>query len=109
MDIPIHANVTCSDGLVGKSTHIIMDLVKEEVSHFVVKTDQHSQEFVVPIEKMKDSDRTVIFLDCRKEDVYQFPPFKETHFIGIFLPPIFSYLLPFGFQFPFFSAQFSFL
>ncbi len=82
MDISMHANVTCFDGVVGKSTHIIVDLVKEEVSHFVVKTDHHSQQFVVPIEKVKDSDRMVILLDCRKEDVYQFLPFKETHFKG---------------------------
>jgi len=59
-----------------------MDPVKEEVSHFVVKTDHHSQEFVVPIEKVKDSNRIVIHLDCRNEEIYQFPPFKETHFKG---------------------------
>jgi sporulation protein YlmC with PRC-barrel domain len=82
MDIPIHANVSCFDGLVGKSSHIIVDLVTEQVTHFVVKTDHPSNQFVVPIESIKDTDRTVILLDCHKEDVYQLPLFEESHFHG---------------------------
>jgi len=82
MDIPIHADVVCSDGAVGKSSHIIVDLVTEQVSHFVVKTDHHGKQFVVPIEKIEDSDRTVILLACRKEDVYQLSLFDESHFNG---------------------------
>ena len=82
MDIPIHANVTCHDGAVGKSSHIIVDLVIEQVTHFVLKTDHHSKQFVVPIEMVVDSDRTVIRLNCHKEDVYQLPLFDETHFNG---------------------------
>jgi sporulation protein YlmC with PRC-barrel domain len=82
MDIPIHADVVCLDGLVGKSTHIIVDLVTEQVSHFVVKTDHHSKRFVVPLDKIRSSHRTVILIDCHKEDVYQLPLFKESHFKG---------------------------
>jgi sporulation protein YlmC with PRC-barrel domain len=82
MDIPIHAEVSCYDGVVGKSSYIIGDLVTQQVTHFVVKTDQHGKEFVVPIEMIQDSDRTVILLACRKEDVYQLPLFDETHFNG---------------------------
>ena len=82
MDIPIHANVTCYDGDVGKSTHIIVDLVTEQVSHFVVKTGHHGKQFVVHIDKIRDSDRTVILLDCHKEDVYKLPLFDESLFNG---------------------------
>ena len=82
MDIPIHAEVSCYDGVVGKSSHIIVDLVTEQVTHFVVKSDQHGKQFVVPIEKIRDSARTVVLLSCRKEDVYQLPLFDETHFNG---------------------------
>ena len=80
MDIPIDARVSCYDGDVGKSSHILVDLVTERVTHFVVKTDHPSQQFVVPIEKIRDTDRTVILLDCHKEDVYQLPFFDESHF-----------------------------
>ena len=82
MDIPINANVVCRDGAVGKSSHIIVDLVTEQVSHFVVKTDHDSKQFVVPLDKIRDSDRTVILLDCHKEDVYQLPLFNESFFKG---------------------------
>lgn len=82
MDIPIHATVVCTDGIVGKSTHIIVDLVSEQVAHLVVKTDHHSKRFVVPIERVLGSDRTAILLACRKEDVYQLPVFDQSHFHG---------------------------
>jgi sporulation protein YlmC with PRC-barrel domain len=82
MDIPIHADVVCYDGVVGKSTHIIVDLVSERVSHFVVRSDQHHKQYVVSIEKIQDSDRTAILLACRKEDVYELPLFDESHFHG---------------------------
>ena len=38
MDIPIHAHVVCTDGFVGKSSHIVVDLITERVTHFVIKT-----------------------------------------------------------------------
>jgi sporulation protein YlmC with PRC-barrel domain len=82
MDIPIHANVTCHDGTVGKSTHIIVDLVKGQVTHFVLKTDHDHKEFVVPIDMIMDSERTVILLNCYKEDVYQLPLFEKGKYNG---------------------------
>ena len=83
MDIPIHANVTCHDGPVGKSSYVVFNLVTEEVTHFVVKTEQHGQQYLVPLAMVMESARTVILLDCLKDDVYQLPLFKETiHFIS---------------------------
>ena len=82
MDIPIHSDVICYDGAVGKSSHIIVDLVTEQVTHFVVKTDHNGKRFVVPIDKIEGSERTVILLNCHKEDVYQLPLFDESHFNG---------------------------
>jgi len=82
MDIPIDADVVCYDGSLGKSSYIIVDLVSEQLTHFVVKTDHPSRQFVVPIKMIRDTDRTVILLDCHKEDVYQLPLFEESHFNG---------------------------
>jgi hypothetical protein len=67
---------------VGKSTHIIVDLVIGQVTHFVLKTDYDHQEFVVPIDMITNSDRTVILLDCHKEDVYQLPRFEKGNYNG---------------------------
>ena len=82
MAIPIDADVSCYDGVVGKSSHIIVDLVSEQVTHFVVRTDHDHKQYVVPIDKIEDSERTVILLACRKEDVYQLPVFDDSHFHG---------------------------
>jgi len=82
MEIPIHAYVTCYDGTVGKSSRIIVDLVTEQLTHVVVKTDRQGIEFIVPIEKIKGTDGTDILLDCRIEDVYQFRVFHEDQFNG---------------------------
>jgi sporulation protein YlmC with PRC-barrel domain len=82
MDLPMNARVTCIDGEVGKSSHIIVDLVTEQVTHFVVKTDHDGKRFVVPIEKIEGSERTVFLLNCHKEEVYQLPLFEESYFNG---------------------------
>jgi sporulation protein YlmC with PRC-barrel domain len=82
MDIPMNAEVVCIDGVAGKSTFIIVDLVKGQVTHFVVKTDRHGEEYLVPIDKIEGSERTVILLSCLKDDVYQFHPFHESYFNG---------------------------
>lgn len=82
MDIPIHAGAVCYDGLVGKSTYIVVDIVSEQVTHFAVKSDQHHKQYVVPIEKIQDSEITAILLAFRKEDVYQLNVFDESHFHG---------------------------
>jgi sporulation protein YlmC with PRC-barrel domain len=82
MDIPIHAKVSCYEGDVGKSTNIIVDLVTEQVTHFVVKTEHPSAEYVVPIDMIKGTERSVILLDCQKEDVYQLLIFHESQFNG---------------------------
>jgi sporulation protein YlmC with PRC-barrel domain len=82
MDIPIHADVVCTDGVVGKSSHIIVDLVSERVTHFVVRTSHDHNRFVVPIDKIEDTERTAILLACNKEEVHQLPVFDESHYHG---------------------------
>ena len=82
MDIPMNAEVVCIDGVAGKSTFIIVDLVKGQVTHFVVKTNHPSKEYVIPIDKIERSDRTVILLNCRMEEIYQLPNFDKSHFNG---------------------------
>lgn len=82
MDIPIHAHVTCSDGLVGKSSYIVVDLITERVTHFVVKTKELDGLYLVPLEMVADTDRSNIYLNCTKEDVYALRPFEESFFNG---------------------------
>ena len=69
MDISTHTEVHCTDGLVGKSTHIIFDLVTEQVTHIVVKTSAGGRKYLVPLEKITSSDREEIQLNCSKDEV----------------------------------------
>ena len=82
MEIPTNAKVTCTDGLVGKSSYIIVDLVSERVTHFVVKTKEHEGQYLAPVELVEDADRDSIHLNCTKEEVYALQPFHEGYFHG---------------------------
>ena len=82
MDIFIHADVTCTDGLVGKSSYIVVDLISERVTQFVVKTKEHERQYLVPLELVKNTDRKSILLNCTKKDVYALQPFHEGYFNG---------------------------
>ena len=82
MDISIHTEVRCGDGVVGKSTHIIVDLVTEQVTHIVLKTKEDGHEYLVPLEKISTADREEILLDCQKDEISELTPFHEIYFNG---------------------------
>ena len=82
MDISIHTEVRCLDGVVGKSTHIIVDLVTEQVTHIVLKTKEDGQAYLVPLEKIRTADREAILLDCDKDEISELKSFHEMYFNG---------------------------
>ena len=69
MDISTHTEVHCTEGVIGKSTHIIFDLVTEHVAHGVVKAKEGGRKYLVPLEKITSSDREEIQLNCSKDEV----------------------------------------
>jgi sporulation protein YlmC with PRC-barrel domain len=80
MDISIHTEVLCTDGLVGKSTHIIVDLLTEQVTHVVVKTKEGGREYLVPLDKVTSADREAIQLNCSKDEFGDLTPFHAAYF-----------------------------
>ena len=63
MEIPINAKVFCDEEVCGRSTFIVLDPVKEEVTHFVVEeTTLPNIERLVPIELIEKSSHLRIFL-----------------------------------------------
>jgi len=80
MDILIHTDVFCDDGLVGKSTHMIFDLVTEKVTHVVVKAKVGGREYLVPLEKISTADREAIQLNCTKHEFGDLTPFHAAYF-----------------------------
>ena len=68
--------------MVGKSTHIIVDLVTEQVTHIVIKAKEDGQAYLVPLEKIKTADRERILLDCSKDEISELTSFYEIYFNG---------------------------
>jgi len=84
INIPLDADVVCTDGKCGKSLTVIIDPTGPEVTHFVVevkdlKTDK---ERLVPVEYAEEADSKSISLSCTTEEVAAMEPFIETRYIG---------------------------
>jgi sporulation protein YlmC with PRC-barrel domain len=79
-DIPLKANVRCSDGACGKSTNVIINPVTHKVTHIVVqdKSLPENPTRMVPIGMVAGTTRTQITLSCTINDVAHMPPFKVT-------------------------------
>lgn len=82
-EIPLEANVECTDGLCGKSAHLIVNPVSRTVTHFVVEDkhlpDEHTR--LVPIEHVIDTTHKLIRLNCTRADVGQMQPFITTRYV----------------------------
>ncbi len=83
LEIPLGANVECTDGECGKSTSIIVNPVGRKVTHFVLENDEFvgHRDRIVPIEKIASATRKVIRLNCTIQDVVTMKPFTETRYI----------------------------
>lgn len=81
-----NVNVHCVDGLCGRSTHIILNPVTEQVSHLVVKGNQNNTERLVSIMLVANTAAEVILLSCTKEEFFKLEAFNEPEFIYADVP-----------------------
>jgi len=82
MDIPVNAKVTCLEELYGKSTSIILKPNTGKVTHVVVKGDSFPEtEYMVPIDRIAESDPEQIRLNCTKDELEKMPVFNKVEFI----------------------------
>jgi sporulation protein YlmC with PRC-barrel domain len=87
MKFPLDVDVHCSDGLCGRSTHIILNPVTEQVSHIVVKEDQPpGVERLVSVKLVASTAAEVILLNCTKEIFAKLEPFNQPDFIYTDVP-----------------------
>jgi len=82
-EIPIKANVECTDGPCGKSAHLIVNPVARKVTHFVVEDkhlpDEHTR--LVPVEHVIETTHKSIRLNCTRADVAKMKPFVTTRYV----------------------------
>jgi hypothetical protein len=60
-DIPLGKDVYCTDGLAGRSSHLILNPLNRRITHLVVRNRRfpHS-DHVVPMELVSDSSALVV-------------------------------------------------
>jgi sporulation protein YlmC with PRC-barrel domain len=82
MDIPIKAKVICADGPYGQTTSIILKPNSGKVTHVVVSASSFPDaEYLVPIDKIMESNSEEIHLNCTKDEVDKMPIFNKVEFI----------------------------
>ena len=81
MEIPLQAQVECTDGVCGRSVYVLINPVIDKVTHLVVKEDASSTEYIVPVDLLDKTIADKIRLRCSKAELKKMPPFIKTTFI----------------------------
>lgn len=91
MEIPLQAQVACTDGVCGRSVYVLINPVVEQVTHLVVKeTSSPQTEYIVPVDVVSATIADTIQLRCSKAELEQMDPFVQTEFVEEKVP----YLYP---------------
>jgi hypothetical protein len=87
IEIPIHAEVVCSDGPAGRSRLVIVNPTTKKVTNVVVKElrDPHTER-LVPIRYVIDTDDDRVFLSCTRRDLSKMKEFYHTEFVRAEIP-----------------------
>jgi uncharacterized membrane protein len=99
IDLPMKADVHCSDGTVGLSTYVIVNPINRQVTHLVVKSLLPPfHEYLVPVDQVEETTPDLIKLKCTRNDLSMMEPFESEEFIPTELPNDLSwpYVLPVG-------------
>ena len=81
MEIPLQAQVECTDGICGLSVYVLMDPVIDQVTHVVVKETITNTEYVVPVGVISETIADTIQLRCNKAELKKMAPFVQTEFV----------------------------
>jgi sporulation protein YlmC with PRC-barrel domain len=82
MEIPLNAQVKCTDGVCGHSEYVLIDPVADQVTHMVVKEDSSpNTEYIVPVDSVSETKGDSIRLRCSKAELEKMDPFIKTKFI----------------------------
>ena len=107
MEIPLNAQVECTDGVCGHSVYVLINPVIDQVTHLVVRDDASpNTEYIVPVDFVTDTITDTIRLSCTRAELEKMDPFIKTKFIAEAVPDIrsgygglygigSSYLLPY--------------
>lgn len=87
MEFPLDAEVHCTDGRCGRSTHVVLNPATDQITHLVVRGRRPSSvERLVPVMLVARTAAEVILLDCTREEFARLEPFNQTEFVYGDLP-----------------------
>lgn len=81
MEIPLQAQVECTDGVCGRSIYVLINPVVDKVTHLVVKVDSSDVEYIVPVDVLSETIADTIQLRCTKAELEQMEPFVRIKFV----------------------------
>jgi sporulation protein YlmC with PRC-barrel domain len=91
MEIPLQAQVECTDGVCGRSTYVLINPIVDQVTHLVVREDSSPHtEYIVPVDVVAETIADTIRLRCSKAELEKMDPFVETTFIKEKVPGWYS-------------------
>jgi hypothetical protein len=84
IDIPVRAEVQCTDGNAGRSTYVIVNPINQLLTHLVVKDNRSPfAEHVVPVEKVEKTTPDSIQLSCTREELGRMEPFVYKEYLRV--------------------------
>jgi sporulation protein YlmC with PRC-barrel domain len=87
MNLPIDAEVQCTNSSCGRCTYIVLDPAAAQVTHVVVKEKRPPHvERLVPIDEVVDSNLDVIRLRCSQQELAQMEAFSDTEYVQVDVP-----------------------
>jgi len=82
MDIPVNADVSCTDGPCGRSTYVIINPTTWQVTHLVVKEKGFPYiERLVPLDRVAETGPHRVRLRCTREELAAMDHFIEIEFL----------------------------
>ena len=82
MEIPLQAQVECTDGVCGRSMFVLIDPVIERLTHLIVGNElSNLTGYMVPIDIVSVTIAGTIQLRCSKAELEKMDPFIPTRFI----------------------------
>jgi sporulation protein YlmC with PRC-barrel domain len=82
MDVPINANVICTDGKCGKCTRVILRPTTEKITHLVISDEVFPEtEYLVPITQVKQTSPDKIEVKFKRDKLAEMPIFDQLEFV----------------------------
>lgn len=99
MEIPVGAQVECTDGLCGRLAYVLLNPVTGRVTHLVVQEDAPPHtEYIVPLEILAETLDGTVQLRCSKAELQKMNPFVKTEFVQQEVPDVYPELGTYGIE-----------